>query len=130
MQSQQKQRQSSNKGPKELDTSGLQNLGIKPQYSVNDPRLKNVSEEDQQKLLLDLRSQWQIWSIPHFHRNKFMKSIQELPNSIRMGIVSQEIQELQKENSNVQLLMRAINARESCLREIVSYSENTLKTQL
>ncbi|CAG9310870.1 unnamed protein product [Blepharisma stoltei] len=82
-----------------------------------------VTEEMLNEIKENIECEWITWAIPEPQREAFRNSVFNLPRNKAYAIINREIDDLQKSRSLVQLVLRAITAREESLKSIQEMNE-------
>ncbi|EAS06719.3 hypothetical protein TTHERM_00688590 (macronuclear) [Tetrahymena thermophila SB210] len=119
----------------------LQNQGVRPpsvNYSTTHPhgQLKQavfhenassiqqsqiISEETIKNLKIQINNLWEENNIPDFHRVLYVECTKQFKKKQFTTIIQQEIQSLKERKSFIQICLRALRARQQCLKTIREY---------
>lgn len=70
------------------------------------------------ELYAEITKKWTELDIPLNHQIKFIEAIQELKFEVMNQVIAKEIQDMAQNRSQIELVSKAINAREECINQI------------
>ncbi|EAS03240.2 hypothetical protein TTHERM_00535760 (macronuclear) [Tetrahymena thermophila SB210] len=121
-----KRPQSHYKIKKELDENKYSNNPLVQHY-INMQQKPIVYDLDQnpkivegylEKLQNDVNIEWQQKDIPHFHRKAFSEAVKGLPKIEIVQHVYKELKFMKKDRAQIQICLKVIRARETCLETL------------
>ncbi|KAL4439584.1 hypothetical protein ABPG74_003986 [Tetrahymena malaccensis] len=121
-----KRPQSHYKIKKELDENKYSNNPLVQHY-INMQQKPIVYDLDQnpkivegylEKLQNDVNIEWQQKDIPHFHRKAFSEAVKGLPKIDIVQHVYKELKMMKKDRAQIQICLKVIRARETCLETL------------
>lgn len=95
------------------------------------PRITNVQAHivASKQLYLQLHNQWNQAQpvdnivVPHNHQLRFIEAIRELQFDVMNQVILKEVENLSAGCAQIQVVERAVQARENCIRQIVDLSQ-------
>ncbi|KAL4435790.1 hypothetical protein ABPG74_015758 [Tetrahymena malaccensis] len=119
----------------------LQNQGVRPpsvNYSTTHPHTQSkqasfhenasslqqsqtISEETIKNLKIQINKLWEENNIPDFHRVLYVECTKQFKKKQFATIIQQEIQSLKERKSFIQICLRALRARQQCIKTIREY---------
>jgi hypothetical protein len=85
------------------------------------PRRREVSSERLRSLKSELQDNWSRWSVPEFHQQAFLKSVNSKPSTEAMRTMAQELKAIQSEEAAITQAMKAVQTRESLLEKLKDF---------
>jgi hypothetical protein len=88
------------------------------QSNQRSKRPNQVTEETLQYLQSELTKYWDAYNVEVYHRNVFKDCVEGLSLELCSPIIAKEIQDMQNEKAPILKVMKAVLAREECLKNI------------